>query len=87
MPVKGDLVGTFRRELTVSPIEGADQAGKVYFRAAVGDIEETEDGFVVNGSIRIQIQSDGEPFLRSVDGKKEVLVPVKGTKIIQTIDW
>lgn len=66
--------GTLRRTFTVTESPpGTD----LYFRAAVGDtIRETADGYRVNNALTIRIQGGGAPFLRTLDGRQELIVPV-----------
>ncbi|NND97872.1 MAG: DUF1080 domain-containing protein [Pirellulaceae bacterium] len=90
IPVAGDLGGTFDRQLIVTPIEGVDIAGTVYFRAAAGNVQPLPDGgFLVDDTVTIRIQSDGaKPIIRKRDGSSEVLIPIAGsTTITQEIIW
>lgn len=89
VPVAGDLVGTFRREITIKPTVGAKINGTIYFRAAAGKVERAGDGgFVLDDSINIDIESPSQPIVRSSDGKTEVLIPVNGdVTITQQIEW
>ena len=62
----------------------ADSAPKnLFFRAAVGDvIESKDDGYVVDDKLTFSFKSPSgvNPFVREVDGKKELLVPIQLAK-------
>ena len=62
----------------------ADSAPRhLFFRAAVGDsIEKSGDGYLVDDKLTFKFQSpsDVKPFVREVDGKQELLVPIQLAK-------
>jgi hypothetical protein len=89
---KNSHEGTFRREFSLKLDAGASD---VYFRAALGDkIEAVSDGYQVDGTLTVRIKGGGTPFIRSSEGRQELLVPVipkPGAKgepsLVQEIDW
>lgn len=86
---KGEKEGTFRRVLTFELNDGVENA---CFRAAVGSvIEPTGDGYLVDGSLTIRLTGGGEPFLRTSEGRMELLVPLTAnggeSRIVQEILW
>jgi mono/diheme cytochrome c family protein len=88
--IQGDATGTLRREITVAAVNDPDaRLGNVFFRAASGNVNPSDDGwFIVDDSIRIQIESSAEPILRTIDGQTELLVPIKLPETItQRIVW
>ena len=88
VPVVRDGIGMFRREIKITPLVGVKLAGKIYFRAAVGKVKKTENGYLMNDSITVQISGGGEPILRESGGKTELLVPIDGpTTILQDLNW
>ena len=89
VPVAGEFSGTFKRQVKITPT-GQDNDSGLYFRAASGNIEKLDDGwFTVNDLMKIRVEtSQGEPLIREVGGKSEILVPVNGaTTITQEILW
>ena len=88
VPVVRDDIGMFRREIVITPLVGVKLAGKIYFRAAVGKVEKTGKGYVMNDSITVAVAGGGEPILRESGGKTELLVPIDGpTTILQDLNW
>ncbi len=89
IPVAGEFVGTFKRQIKITPIEGADVAGKIYFRAAGGNLKATDDGwYLIDDAIRIRIDAERQAIMREVGGSRELLVPVSGPiTITQEIVW
>ncbi|MGB0598815.1 MAG: family 16 glycoside hydrolase [Rubripirellula sp.] len=88
IPVPSEFDGTFKRELTITPVESESASGTIYFRAASGSIVQQPDGdYLVDGRVRIGIETSGAaPLLRN--DAAELLVPVDGpTKITQRIVW
>jgi hypothetical protein len=87
---KNDHEGTLRRTFTVTASEPPKD---VYFRAARGQkIEKTSAGWLVDGSLTVRIEGGGTPFLRTVDGIQELLVPVhvkagEEMKLTQELLW
>ena len=98
---KNQHEGTFRRQLTWSPEKSPEKtsvsttgtAGAVYFRAAVGkEIEQTENGFRVDGNLTIRVSGGNAPVLRKQGEQVEVLVPLHSKAgepvvVTQEIDW
>jgi hypothetical protein len=85
--VEGDA--SFKRTIslkTAKPVEN----GTLYFRAAVGKIEEAGGVYTLDGKTRFKI-SGAAPVLRNIDGKNELLVPVvfqnNEAKIVEEITW
>ncbi len=90
IPVNNNgLVGTFKRSLTITPIEGSDPAGQVFVRVAAGNVEaKSENTFELDGAIQIGVESAEAPIVRQSNGKTEVLIPVSGpTTVTQSINW
>ena len=90
IPVAGELAGSFRREIKVTPDDGEDLDGTLYFRAASGNVEPMVDGwYVIDGVVKVRIHSTGAPEVtRKIKGASEVLVPIQGpTTITQEIVW
>ena len=87
VPVLGDVVSSFRREIDVKPSVGAKVAGDLYFRAGVGKkIETDNNNYVIDDDLTIRLNQ--KPTLRTVNGQTELLVPITGdTTIIQEIIW
>ncbi len=87
--VKGELVGTFQRQLKVTPLEGADIAGRIYVRIASGKVSPQDDGsYLVDDTVNIRVTSSAKPIVRQIEGKTEVLVPVDRPETInQEIVW
>jgi mono/diheme cytochrome c family protein len=63
---------------------------KIYFRAAVGKIEEANGAFILDGKVKFKF-SGATPMLRTVDGKQELLVPVvfqgNEAKFVEEFTW
>jgi hypothetical protein len=86
--VPGEVDANFERKLALhapAPIE------KLFFRAAVGEKIEQKDGaFVVDGKVQMKFPG-GNPIVRKLAGKSELLVPVPFTgndgKIVEEISW
>ena len=90
IPVSGKYASTFKREIKVTPVEGTAATGKVYFRAAQGDVKPVDgEWYAVGDHLKIRVTaSSGKPFVRNVNGNAELLVPVSGnTTIVQEIVW
>jgi hypothetical protein len=85
-PMPGEVDAYFEREFTLTGTPVDD----LYFRAAAGDIEEKNGGFVVNGRTVLRFPGN-TPILRGAGPQKELLVPVKFTgntaKITEDIIW
>jgi mono/diheme cytochrome c family protein len=67
-------------------------SGKLFFRAAVGDIAaNADDTYKIDNRWTIRIKSSGKPLLRESGGRMELLVPVVfengKCKIVQEFDW
>jgi len=83
----GAKEGTLKRQFVVN-----GEGENVYFRAAIGNaIERDGATFIVDDALRVTMIGGGEPFVRKINGKQEVLVPVDlangPAKLTQTIDW
>ena len=89
IPVAGELVGTFKRELTVKPIEGAVATGQIYVRVAAGNVKPLgDDTFLLDDAVNIRLTSSAKPIVRQSGGKTEVLVPVDGDiTVTEQITW
>ncbi len=90
IPVPGELVGTFRRELTVTPTGDLGDQGQIYFRVASGNVKALEDDwFLLDDAVNIRVtSSDSKPIVRMIDGQTEVLLPIHGPgTITQEIVW
>jgi hypothetical protein len=89
VPVPGQFVGTFKRHIKITPMAAADIVGKIYFRAASGNLKAADDGwYTINGAVQIRVQADTQPILRQSEESSELLVPVSGpTTITQEIVW
>ncbi len=85
IPVAGDIVSTFRREVTAKPNGNVDR--KYFFRAAAGKkIQPKGDAFVIDDTLTIRVKP--QATIRETGGTKELLVPITGeTKIVQQIIW
>lgn len=65
----------------------------LYFRAAVGQsIELTDnDTYLIDDNTALTFKSEGKPVIREIEGKKELLIPIKfgndSALIEQTINW
>ncbi|MEL6110477.1 MAG: family 16 glycoside hydrolase, partial [Planctomycetota bacterium] len=85
VPVAGELSGTLKRELTVTPtnLDGK----RIFVRAADGQIEERDDGwFEINKAYRMRINV--KVILRQSNGKTELLIPItEPTEITQEYVW
>ena len=70
-----------------------DPVKNLYFRAASGQsIERTDDGtYLINDSTALNFKSEGDPLIREIGEKKELLIPLKfnndSALIEQTISW
>ena len=86
IPVPGDLISSFSRQITVTPDENSDLTG-LHFRAAQGNIVAKRNStFRVDDTLTIRLNT--KFVLRSVDGTSELLVPITGPMtIIQEIAW
>lgn len=89
------LDATFKRELTVKSTAGTPDQ-QLWFRAAAGsEIEASGNGgYRIDQSMIIQLKSTpgSQPVIRSINGQKELLVPVRFLKngefkITQEILW
>lgn len=90
IPIAGEFAGTLKRVIQVTPTDGGPSNGKLYFRAATGQIEKLDDGwYSVNGTLKIRTESSGASAkTRQVRGAVEVLLPIEGpTEITQEIVW
>lgn len=87
IPQLGDLVSTFKRQITIQPLDGQTIPSGLHFRAAAGNnIVQTGGAFVIDDTLTIRVNA--EAMLRNVNGGQEVLVPItKPTAIIQDIVW
>ena len=80
VPVLGDVVSSFRREIDVKPSVGAKVAGELYFRAGVGKKIETDgNSYVIDDDLTIRLNQ--KPTLRTVNGQTELLVPITGDNL------
>ncbi|MCG8650374.1 MAG: PA14 domain-containing protein, partial [Pirellulales bacterium] len=95
IPVAGELVGTFRREIKITPDKDAPEkeapaSGKIYLRVAAGNVKPQADGsFLVNDTAKIRVVSPAtEPIVRKSNGRTEVLLPIDGpSTVIEEIIW
>ncbi|MEW4488046.1 family 16 glycoside hydrolase [Thalassoglobus sp. JC818] len=79
----------FERTLTIDVQEATPN---LYFRAAVGrEIQQVGDGFQIDQSMIIQLQSSEKPFIRTIGNTSELLVPIQTgpgeSTIVQRIFW
>ncbi len=78
------------RTLTLTAEAPADD---LYLRVAVGEsIKPKGNGwFLVNGEWKVRIESKGEPVVRTVAGKEELLVPIKfhdgKATVLEQFEW
>ena len=89
VPIAGAITSTLAREISITP-DGDALDGKLYYRAAVGDIQpDSDDEYRLNESVVIRLETDGaESMIRESGGKTELLVPIVGETIIrQEILW
>jgi hypothetical protein len=85
--VDGDVC--FKRTISLKATKPVEN-GTLYFRAAVGKIEEAGGVYTFDEKTRFKI-SGATPVLRNIDGKNELLVPVvfqnNEAKIVEEITW
>ncbi len=88
--VPGKEVAALKRTMTISSGSNTDN---LWYRAAVGNkIEAGVDGwYAVDGDFKTKIEADAKPVVRQVDGKAELVVPVKlsngSAKLTQHYQW
>ena len=89
VPVTGEITSSLMREIVIKP-EGSQGDEKLFFRAAVGEIELTSAGhYRLGQNISMKLETGGvDAFIRDINGVSELLVPIDGvTKIRQQIIW
>ena len=80
---------SFKRTIKIK----GDPVKNLYFRAATGQsIEITDDGtYLIDDSATLNFKSEGDPVIREIGEKKELLIPIKfnndSALIEQTISW
>jgi hypothetical protein len=79
----------FERVITVTAPQPVEN---LYFRAATGRIARQDDGsYLVDDAMRIAITQGGEPIVREIDGRQELLVPLSleggSCEVRQVIKW
>lgn len=74
------------REVTV---ENSNEAQPLYFKLAEGaSIDAMPDGaFNIEGQYYIRLLSDGKPVIRSVDGRKELVLTLNQNPVKYSIIW
>ena len=88
IPVPGEVDAGFRRTLT---LRAPSPVSNLYFRAAVGKIEEKPDGsFLVDEKVRLRFTGAKATIRRNGD-KSELLVPIsfKGNeaRLVEEVSW
>ena len=88
LPVEGKEGPHFLRTVTITSEKIPEN---LWFRAAA-DAKITDLGkgwYSVGNDLKIRLEASESPIVRTLGGKKELLVPVraKQMKIVQEMDW
>ena len=68
-------------------LSATTSADNLYVRIATGKvIEQSPDGYRVDNTITIELETDQQPFIRSANGRQELLVPLTG-EVAHRIHW
>jgi hypothetical protein len=85
-PVMGEIDAYFKRTVRFS----GDVPDNLWFRAAVGQIEEKNGKFVLNGKVTMSFPG-AQARIRAAGSQRELIVPVRTaggvTEIVEEVIW